>query len=1260
MRPYHFFAVVLFFVVILVPFSVRSNSNGLTNGPLRVSSANPRYFEDRNGKAILVTGSHTWGSMQDVGPSDPPVPWNYAAYLDFLQRYNHNFFRLWIWEQARYSEMGPEWFSPTIYERTGPGNALDGKPKFDLNRFNPVFFDRLNSRVRDAQQRGIYVAIVLFDGWSVDPQKTANVWRGHPLNSANNINNINGDPNNDGNGSESHELAVPAITELQKAYIRRVIDTVNQYDNVLYEISNESHAGSKEWQYELIRYIKQYQQSKPNQHVVGMTVAYPNGSNDDLYNSPADWISPNGSINDAMFNPPVADGRKVVVADTDHFCGLCEQADDFWVWRSFTRGQHPILMDVYQQEGYTIPDTRWYSYDWESVRRNMGYARRYAERMDLKNMVPRRTDVCSTDFCLVSNGGANRELLVFAPTGGSFNVNLSGMSGQFDVEWFSPETGNTTTGSPVSGGGNRSFSTPFGGKSVLYLKSGSSLQGPTNTPIPPTNTPRPAATNTPIPPTNTPRPAATNTPIPPTNTLVPTNVPITNPPGTVGGLRGEYFSGQALSGTPFTNRVDGPIDFTWDSAPSTNATADNFSVRWRGHVYAPVSGSYTFRTRSDDGVRLWVNNQQVINNWTDHGATIDTAPAMNLTAGQWYPITLEFYEGGGAATIALFWTYPGRTDEPVPGQYLAAPNQTLPTATNVPPTNVPPTNVPPTNVPPTATTIPTNVPPMGNGLLGSYYNNMTLQGNPVAQRVDGPINAKWTVPVPAGVSNEIFSVRWTGSVRAPVSGQYTFETLSDDGVRLWVNNLKMVENWTNHGPTYDTSAPIFLEAGRQYPITLEFFQNNGGSTIELRWSHPGQAMDTVPANMLMPQTGTPVATNTPVPLATNTPVPTATRQPTATSVPPTATSVPPTATSVPPTSQPGLPAPWASRDIGAVQLAGSASVTNGVFTARGSGSDIWGSSDQFRFVYMPWNGDGTITARVQSLQGTNSWAKAGVMFRETLDPGSRHAMMIVSPYAGSSFQRRTTTNGNSVDTPGTMVAAPYWVRLTRSGNTFTAYQSSDGSTWRTVGQETISMPSAVFIGLPVTSHDNSLLTTATFSNVTITGGAVAPTATTVPPTATTVPPTATTVPPTATPAPATAGLRGQYFNGKNVSGSPVLTVIEGPINYTWTGSPRPGVPSQNYSVRWTGYVWAPVSGIYRFRTRSDDGVRLWVNNQLLVNNWTDHSPTTNTSPNLDLTGGRWYPITLEFYENAGGATISLSWTFPNKAWEIVPGTALTP
>jgi hypothetical protein len=177
-----------------------------------------------------------------------------------------------------------------------------------------------------------------------------------------------------------------------------------------------------------------------------------------------------------------------------------------------------------------------------------------------------------------------------------------------------------------------------------------------------------------------------------------------------------------------------------------------------------------------------------------------------------------------------------------------------------------------------------------------------------------------------------------------------------------------------------------------------------------------------------------------------------------------------------------LPSGWGTLDIGAVGAAGSATGSGAAFTIEGAGADIWDTADALRFAYTTLTGDGSIVTKVASEEAVASWTKAGVMMRETLTPGSRQALMLVSPGKGLAFQRRVDTNGLSTSTPGGTGTAPNFVRLTRQGMTVTAARSVDGVSWTTVGSDTISMPATIYVGLAVSSHVSGNLATATFAS----------------------------------------------------------------------------------------------------------------------------------------------------------------------------------
>jgi hypothetical protein len=151
-------------------------------------------------------------------------------------------------------------------------------------------------------------------------------------------------------------------------------------------------------------------------------------------------------------DPPTADGRKVIIADTDHVGG----GDQYWVWKAFTRGMNPIYMDTRD-----VSDARR-----EGTRKAMGYTLAYANKMDLALMTP-RPELVSTSYCLASPG---TEYLVYQPRNGeSFSVELR--TGTYHSEWFNPATGLiASSGNVHAEGGEQRFKAPFTGEAVLYLK----------------------------------------------------------------------------------------------------------------------------------------------------------------------------------------------------------------------------------------------------------------------------------------------------------------------------------------------------------------------------------------------------------------------------------------------------------------------------------------------------------------------------------------------------------------------------------------------------------------------------------------------------------------------------------------------------------------------------------------------------------------------------------------------------------------------
>jgi hypothetical protein len=187
------------------------------------------------------------------------------------------------------------------------------------------------------------------------------------------------------------------------------------------------------------------------------------------------------------------------------------------------------------------------------------------------------------------------------------------------------------------------------------------------------------------------------------------------------------------------------------------------------------------------------------------------------------------------------------------------------------------------------------------------------------------------------------------------------------------------------------------------------------------------------------------------------------------------------------TSARTLPTGWSDADIGTPGFAGSASDVNGHFAIYASGADIWGTADEFHYVFRTLTGDGTIVARVLSQQYTDPWAKAGVMMRQSLDANSPYAFVMATPGNGLNFEWRTgqgasADQGNNNSASGT---APYWVKLVRAGSTFTSYVSPDGQNWNSIGSIVIPMSTEIYVGLAVDAHDDSLINESTIDYVNV-------------------------------------------------------------------------------------------------------------------------------------------------------------------------------
>jgi hypothetical protein len=527
-----------------------------------------------------------------------------------------------------------------------------------------------------------------------------------------------------------------------------------------------------------------------------------------------------------------------------------------------------------------------------------------------------------------------------------------------------------------------------------------------------------------------------------------------------GGIRADYYKGMNFDNFVLS-RVDPQINFNWGDpgGPDPAVGDDNFSARWTGEVEAGFTETYTFYTSTDDGVRLWVDGKLLVDAWVDQGTT-EYRGTIDLVAGNTYSLVMEYYENTGGAVAQLRWSSPSTPKQLIPQAAFS-----LPVKASSP-----------------------------NPRSGSVD---------VKQTTD----LSWG-PGDSAVSHEVYfgtdadAVTNADKASPEYKGTKTLgDEIYDPGKLAWattyywrvdeVNNLNPDSPWVGNLWSFTTADFLIIDNFEDY--------NSGENQIWYAWHDglgygtPGTA-DYYPGN----GTGAAVGDETTASYTEETIIHGGTK-----SMPlvydnnkqgySKYSETEKTLTDTRDWTEGGVTelSLWFRGYPGSV---GSfIEGPTGTYTMTGSGADIWAvngvEADEFHFAYKMLSGAGSIVAKVNSVQNTNNWAKAGVMIRETLTPESAHAMTVITPAQGVSFQRRPSTAGTSVDDTIGGVTAPQWVKIERglSGN-FTASYSANGTTWQPIGTaQSIQMSTNVYIGLAVTAHDPALTCQAVFSNVTTTG-----------------------------------------------------------------------------------------------------------------------------------------------------------------------------
>lgn len=430
------------------------------------SAINPRYVETAGGRVLYLTGGYEGSELQDSAFGSGPRS-DFKTALAILSKHDGNLLRLWSSESTG-GVSGKMPASPMPWMRSEVCCAADGGHKFDLSRLDTGnltdpdidathYFERMRARVLAAQDKGIYVSIMLWHsfGWENSLRiPGSRSWDAHPFNARNNINGVDADLNGDGQGLELGSVGRP-FTSYQEAYVREVLEAVGDLDNVLYEICNECDDSpeTNAWQAYFIDFIQQAEASQGVRHLVGMT-SLQNFNNAVLVGSAADFISPGGPAFEER--PPENTTGRVSILDMDHIVPCTGANSPQWPWKAFLRGHN--LWYIYCS-GYGSPNER------EAVvLTRMAQTQSYASRVELRGMVPETDPTrCSSRYCLM---GPN-QVLGFVPGGGSITLMLD-HGGTWSVEWFNPQSGNTFVGSSIREA-TVTLTPPFAGEGVVFL-----------------------------------------------------------------------------------------------------------------------------------------------------------------------------------------------------------------------------------------------------------------------------------------------------------------------------------------------------------------------------------------------------------------------------------------------------------------------------------------------------------------------------------------------------------------------------------------------------------------------------------------------------------------------------------------------------------------------------------------------------------------------------------------------------------------------
>jgi hypothetical protein len=538
--------------------------------------------------------------------------------------------------------------------------------------------------------------------------------------------------------------------------------------------------------------------------------------------------------------------------------------------------------------------------------------------------------------------------------------------------------------------------------------------------------------------------------------------------GGPGGVKGEYFASTSrnVPGVPTLTRIDPSINFNWSTdGPDASIGVDHFSVRWTADLEIAIADTYTFITNTDDGSRAWLNDQLIVDQWVDQGPTDAPSKGIRLQPGI-YPFRMEYYEWEGGAVAQLFW-------------------QTANMARQIIPT----------------------------GALQPPYRARALYPKDGDVNVPQDLTLTWSAGDIAASHNVYFGEDAAAVAAATPDDTTIFrgrqaadETSWSPGELEWnktyywrideVNQASPDSPWASSVWSFTTADFIVVD-------DFETYTNDVGSRIFQTWIDGWGYTEPAPGD---PGNGTGATVGHDI-WSTGT---------TYTSIVETSIVRPGGRQSMPldynnaespyysETERTWTsPQNWTADGVTDLSLqvhgypVSFLETSPGNITMSGSGADIYGTTDEFRYAYKKLNGDGSLTVRVESVVNTAAWAKAGVIIRVGLEPAAQQVHMIITPASLVEFMYRKDAGLTTVQfaTSGGTNPFPQWIRLTRKGNTFTGEYSANGVTWSKITatdgtvQSTADVPMIgdVYIGLAVSATNRNGINTAVFSNVQVTG-----------------------------------------------------------------------------------------------------------------------------------------------------------------------------